>query len=511
MNGHERRTATSGEVEGAGLAAVVADQARIIEEMRARLDVVEAGVRRSTLEPVQGPDPDDNGSDGIRTDRRHLLALAGVTAAGAVAGTAVLAMGAPPASADTGSFEGNPGVFGTANPGSANGVIGSTVSGVGVFGGANATSGQAMGVQGVTSSPEGIGVMGNNFSSTGQANGVQGYTASSEGTGIWGWASSESGATTGASGYSQSSSGVGVAGGNNSPTGDTIGVRGGVSSPTGRGVVGIAFNPSGSPIGVLGDSGAVSGIGVRALAGGQAGTALQALAGGQNGVAVQAGAYHPSGVTTALSAGAVSPLGTAVRAQGATSVEAQSSRTHLRLGRSSGAWPAPPLGAGLAREAGELVFDGSRLWLCVVSGTPGLWREVAGNATAGSLHLLDAAARAYDSRPGATPTSVVKGRLFQNQVRTIDLRVGGGLPPTGARAALINLTITSTSSSGGFLKTFKAGTSVPVASAVNWSTGGQTIANSATVAVSSTGGLSVSCGGNGASTDFLVDVAGYYL
>jgi hypothetical protein len=511
MDAQERSEGTSGEGGDTGLAQVVASQAKVIEELRSRLDVIESRGLRGASERVPGSDPGDEGNGGIRADRRHLLALAGVTAAGAVAGTVMLGAGASPASAETGNFEGNPGVFGTANPGGANGVVGSTISGVGVFGGSGATSGQTMGVQGVTSSPEGIGVMGNNFSSTGQANGVQGYTASTEGVGVSGWAAPETGPTVGVRGSSQSASGFGVEGGNNSPTGNTIGVRGGVSSVTGRGVVGIAFNPSGSGIGVQGDSGAVSGIGVQALAGGQTGMALQALAGGQDGVAVQAGAYHPSGVTTALSAGAVSPQGTAVRAQGATRVEAQSSRTHLRLGRGSGAWPVPPLSAGLARAAGELVFDGSTWWLCVVSGTPGDWREVAGPATAGSLHILPAAVRAYDSRPGSTPTSVVKGRLFQNQVRTIDLRVGGGLPPTGARAALINLTVTSTSSSGGFLKTFKAGTSVPIASAVNWSTGGQTIANSATVAVSSTGGLSVSCGGNGASTDFIVDVAGYYL
>lgn len=118
--------------------------------------------------------------------------------------------------------------------------------------------------------------------------------------------------------------------------------------------------------------------------------------------------------------------------------------------------------------------------------------------------------RAYDSRPGLVPTSVTKGKLAQNQVRTVDLTVGGGLP-AGARAALVNLTVTGTSDGSGFLKVFKPGSPVPSASAINWSSGGQNIANSATVTVSPTGGLTVRCGGTGASTDVIVDVAGYYL
>lgn len=470
MNGHEGRTGASNDLGGAGLAGVVAAQARVIEELRGRLDALEAGGRRTASERSPAPVPGDVGGDEVRTDRRHLLALAGVTAAGAVAGTAVLAAGASPASADTGNFEGNPGVFGTANPGGANGVVGSTVSGVGVLGDADATSGFAVGVQGVAGSPEASGVAGSNFATTGNARGVQGYSASSEGFGVHGWASSETGATTGVSGGCQSPSGVGVDGSSNSPIGNTVGVKGGVSSPTGRGVVGIALNPSGSPIGVQGDSGAQSGIGVQALAGGQTGIALQAL--------------------------------------GKTSVDAQSNRTHLRLGKGSGAWPTPPLDAGLARVAGELVFDGSRLWLCVASGTPGTWREVAGPATAGSLHVLDTSVRPYDSRVGAVPTNVVKGRLLQNQERTIDLRVGGGVP-NGVRAAIVNLTVANTAG-GGFLKAFKPGTPVPTASVINWFQG-QTVANSATVAVTSNGGLTLRCGGNGASTDVIVDVAGYYL
>ena len=133
---------------------------------------------------------------------------------------------------------------------------------------------------------------------------------------------------------------------------------------------------------------------------------------------------------------------------------------------------------------------------------------ISGADAAGSFHVLESAGRVYDSRPGYTPTNVAKGRLVQNEVRTIDL--GPAPMPQAARAAVVNLTITDTSSAGGFLKVYKAGAAIPVASAINWTGAGQTIANSATVAVGG-GSINVRCGGNGASTHVIVDVAGWYM
>jgi hypothetical protein len=54
---------------------------------------------------------------------------------------------------------------------------------------------------------------------------------------------------------------------------------------------------------------------------------------------------------------------------------------------------------------------------------------------------------------------VVKGKLLEGQTRDIDLGVGGGVP-AGAIGALVNLTVTQTSTSG-FLRAYKKGVAQP--------------------------------------------------
>ena len=385
---------------GADLRDLVAVQAQMIEELRGRLEAIEAGGARPSEAAAAAPSPmavAQESGDG-RTGRRQLLSMAGVAAAGAVAGTAALASQATPAAAASGTFDGNPAVTGT------------------------------------TAVDGGVGVLGNSLATTGSA----------------------------------------------------IGVRGQIAAPQGNGTQGNATATTGAARGVFG------------------------LAAGDGAVGVEGIASHTTGANTGVAAASLSSSGSGLVAAAVTGVRSLASRTHLRMEELNSQWPAPPLTTGFARAAGELTFDGSRWWVCVASGTPGQWREVAGPSTAGSLYVLDAAVRAYDSRAGSAPLTVVKGQLAAGQERTIDLKVGGGLP-AGASAALINLTVTGTSAGGGFLKTFKPGAAVPAASAINWTSGGQNIANGATVAVSPTGTLTVRCGGSGASTDFIVDVAGYYL
>ena len=62
-----------------------------------------------------------------------------------------------------------------------------------------------------------------------------------------------------------------------------------------------------------------------------------------------------------------------------------------------GAQPAPPASGTFRR--GDLLNDkdGSGIWACVTAGNPGVWRKVAGTATAGAFHAIDGG-RAYDSR-----------------------------------------------------------------------------------------------------------------
>ena len=188
---------------------------------------------------------------------------------------------------------------------------------------------------------------------------------------------------------------------------------------------------------------------------------------------------------------------------------AASTRCHVEPARRDRSRPAPSLAAGSAGTVGELVFDGARWWLCLASGAPGSWREVAGPAATGTLHLLESPVRAYDSRPGHAPTGVTKGKLEQDRERVIDLRAAR--LPADAHAVLIELTVHGPSPEGGFVKVFEPGAAVPVVSAITWSTGGHDVARTATVRVPTSGRLSLRCGGAAASTDVDVDVADYYL
>lgn len=112
-----------------------------------------------------------------------------------------------------------------------------TTTGTGLRGRATATSGDVMGLHGVTASPGGAGVFGVNMASTGvPANGVVGQSLSTHGVGVYGVAATA--------------------------TGPTIGVRGRTNSPTSTAVKGEAVTNEGSAIGVSGESSAPGGYGV---------------------------------------------------------------------------------------------------------------------------------------------------------------------------------------------------------------------------------------------------------
>ncbi len=127
----------------------------------------------------------------------------------------------------------------TASSGSAWGVYGKTssVAGLGVLGSALAGSGTTEGVRGQSTSPSGRGVVGAAFSTTGDARGVYGESQSLDGTGVWGRATSATGPTTGVGGEAFSTAGIGVAGLARATSGDAWGVYGGTTSPSGYGVV----------------------------------------------------------------------------------------------------------------------------------------------------------------------------------------------------------------------------------------------------------------------------------
>lgn len=120
----------------------------------------------------------------------------------------------------------------------------------------------------------------------------------------------------------------------------------------------------------------------------------------------------------------------------------------------------------------------------------------------GSLSFLplDPPTRPLDTRqPGYT-----LGKLAAEEVRVLDL----GLPAS-ARAAVINLTITGTESSFGYVSVYAAGIPWPGNSSINWSSPELTAANSVITAVDDQGRIAIR--GGEASTHVIVDVLGAFV
>jgi hypothetical protein len=195
--------------------------------------------------------------------------------------------------------------------------------------------------------------------------------------------------------------------------------------------------------------------------------------------------------------------GVGIRGDGGIGVWGFGTRAALQLGDTG---TAPPTRTD-AHVKGELTTDANGdLWFCVADGTPGTWRQLSGPTTAGQLHLLVAPARVYDSRPGATND----GPLSGGATRVVSLAGTMAVPgvPAGAGGALVSLTLDATVSSG-FLALFSNAVTYQGNSNVNWYTNGQILAVTTVTAVDATGKVKVLAGGPG-STQFIIDVIGYY-
>ena len=78
-------------------------------------------------------------------------------------------------------------------------------------------------------------------------------------------------------------------------------------------------------------------------------------------------------------------------------------------------------------QAGDVVAvktdGGSRmeLWACVISGTPGVWRQLAGPSIAGG-YVAVKPIRVFDSRWAGVP-GVTTGPLLPGTMRTVTRRV----------------------------------------------------------------------------------------
>ncbi len=163
-------------------------------------------------------------------------------------------------------------------------------------------------------------------------------------------------------------------------------------------------------------------------------------------------------------------------------------------------------------SAGELFVDASgALYYCRTGGTPGTWVNLV--ATTPVLHFVTPT-RVYDSRqPQPSPGALASGH--SRTIRVADGRAisGGGvtvlnLVPSGATGIAYNLTIVNTVG-GGFLAVNPGTTTAATSSAINWAASGSVGANASVVAIDANRQITVTAGGGG-TTDFIVDVVGYY-
>ena len=179
----------------------------------------------------------------------------------------------------------------------------------------------------------------------------------------------------------------------------------------------------------------------------------------------------------------------------------------------SGTTNTPPLTRADAHKVGEIDIDSTAdVWVCVVAGSPGKWRKLTGPTAAGAFHAINPV-RVFDSRfPGGV-------KIATNETKLVSVADGHDLTsgvvnlpnatPAGATAIAFNLTVTDTVGSG-FLTVAPGTASTVTASSINWSATGQNLANGLIVAVDSSRQVRVFAGGGG-STNFIIDVAGYFL
>lgn len=196
---------------------------------------------------------------------------------------------------------------------------------------------------------------------------------------------------------------------------------------------------------------------------------------------------------------------------GETGLEAEVARlrTEVQALRAQGSAAADPVPApALMSRRGLITAAG----VAVVGGVSGavLAAGPAGAQAVPAIVLLDAPVRVYDSRPTEPPAVGVKGPLAAGTERTVDLNASAGLS-VAVSGVLVMLTIANTVDSG-FLSVRKGGTGPSLFSSINWYQSGQITANSVVCAVQVVGSrynVVVRCGGIG-STDFLIDVVGFY-
>ena len=235
----------------------------------------------------------------------------------------------------------------------------------------------------------------------------------------------------------------------------------------------------------------------------------------------QFGIYGNSGSAETNSAGVSgrSMNGRGLHGYGNVGVYAQSrnvgvsidaDQTSLRFSNSA----TSPLTSGETYQARDIVVDSAGvIWFCVAGGTPGTWRMLSGPSTAGAFTPLTPG-RVYDSRRA---TYSEEGALGSGQNRTISVAnsydtsgtlVTTNFVPIGATAVFANVTVVGTTGDG-WLAINPGGTTDVSASSINWSASGQILANGISLKLNATRQITVVNGSPG-STNFIIDILGYY-
>lgn len=253
--------------------------------------------------------------------------------------------------------------------------------------------------------------------------------------------------------------------------------------------------------GVYGSSSGSGGVGVRGEATGSDGIGVYGLNSGSTvgGVGVRGQVNAGTGVQ------GISSSGVGVAGRG-TQWDLRADQSG-KIGMASSAVNATAAGTvgTIARDA-----DGA-LWYCYATNQ---WRRLAGATTAGSFVPLTPF-RAYDSRR-AVPQ---QGKITANQTRTISVKdarsVADGtvttadVVPAGATGVAFNITVVNTEANG-YLYVADGGATAIAASTINWPAANVVVANSAIVKLDANRQIKVFCGETGA-TNFIIDIAGYYL
>jgi hypothetical protein len=425
-----------------------------LRELRAEVTTLRAQVAeraptaKTPARSTTTPTVDVDGTDAV--SRRRALRTAGIVAAGALAGGTALVAASSPAAAASGTFDGNPAVTAVGSPAVRADTTAQTQIGIEV----HANYSDSIGVQSWALAAGSVGVDG-----IGTVAGVRGIPSGGGEAGVIGDARSNG----------------------------TIGVRG-LGGP--------------SAIGVKGESGniAVNGI-------------ADSNGTGVWGESVVGAAVRGDASSTGRGAQFSSALGVALEASGGT-IGTMTTGTYSALLLGATAF-APTAASSHAYEAGEMTRGpGGVLWYCVESGTPGKWRTLSAPTGAGSFYAVTPA-RAYDSRLSTYPQNGVLGSL-QNRTISVANRydvngtlVTSNFVPAGATAVFANVTVVDTVGAG-YLAVNPGGTTAVAASTINWSASGQVLANGISLTLNASREITV-VNGSGGSTQFIIDITGYWL